>query len=179
MAENKNDRPFQGLDEFFAYKNQLLEDVLTNEKIFDLLNDRGVYGAPEEMIGKCVFPYEYLPTPDASPVENAQTFLCCDVDIQKAFAISTYLTATLYVWVFTHDVLMPAPGGGVRTDIIASEISKKLNGSYDYGLGRLDLDYVKRISPIQRYQGRVLRFITSDWNRLNPTGQKPPANRSH
>ena len=79
----EQEKPFQGLDEFYAYKNQLLGDILTNAEILKLLDNQNVGLTPDDCVGTCVFPYEYLPTPDAVPIEKARTFICCDVDINN------------------------------------------------------------------------------------------------
>ena len=161
------------LREFFDYKNQLMEDLLTNEKILKLLDDDfSCSPKPEELVYTQVFPYEYIP----DTVERGQTFICCDVDIQKTFN-KTYLSPALYIWVFTHKSKMRLPGGGVRVDEIASEISDAINGSRYYGLGELDLYSVKRFAPITDYQGKIMTFTAVDFNRLSPTGMPVPSNR--
>lgn len=168
-----NDK-FDGLDEFFEYKNRLMRDILTNKEIVRLLNHANLAIDPEDLAYSCVFPFEYVP----DTTENETTFICFDVDITSA-PDNTYLFPTIYIWVFTHDDLVRLPEGGIRTDKLASEISKTINGSREYGLGRLRLEMCKRFSPISNYQGRVLRFVAVDWNRPT-TGkgyQSLPANR--
>jgi len=171
MATNTT---FAGLDEFFEYKNTLMGELMTNKKILEYLDHDNIGLKPRDLIYQSVFPYEYVPT----VTENETTFICFDVDITKA-PNTTYLFPTMYVWIFTHDNLMRLPGGGLRVDAISSEISKMINGSRNYGMGRLELDLVKRYSPIQHYQGRIMRFAATDWNRPI-AGNDPhnlPANR--
>lgn len=161
------------LDEFFDYKNQLMEDLLTNEKIIKLLDDDcNLTDHPEKLVYKQVFPFEYIP----DTVEHGQTFVCCEVDIQKSMN-KTFLNPVLYVWEFTHKSKLRLPEGGVRTDKLASEIAKAINGSRFYGLGELDLYSVKRFAPINDYQGKVLTFNAEDFNRKSPTGKPVPSNR--
>ena len=83
----------------------------------------------------------------------------------------------IYVWVFTHKSKMRLPEGGVRVDKLCSEIAKELNGSRYYGLGELDLYAVKRFAPMTDYQGKVMTFMATDFNRLSPTGKPIPTNR--
>lgn len=163
------------LDEFFDYKNQLAEDLLTNETIVRLLSDDcKTIDRPERLMYEQVFPYEYIP----ETVEHGQTFICCDVDIQRS-SNKTFLQPALYVWVFTHKSKLRLPGGGVRTDRLAAEIAKSLNGSRNYGLGELDLYSVKRFAPITDYQGKVMLFQATDFNRFTPSGKPVPSNRRH
>lgn len=164
-----------GLDELFDYKNQLMDDLLTNESIIRLLSDDGkTISEPEKLVYSQVFPYEFVP----DVVEHGQTFICCEVDIKEVYN-KTYLMPVLYIWVFTHESKVRVPGGGIRIDKLSSEITKTINGSRMYGLGELDLQSVKRFSPIDNYLGRVLTFNAKDFNRLSAPSKKVPSNRKH
>lgn len=161
------------LEEFFDYKNKLVEDLLTNPAIVRLLTDGDdITQTPESLVYTQVFPYEYVP----DTVEHGQTFICCDVDIQRSIN-KTFLLPVLYVWVFSHKSKLHLPEGGVRVDKLASEIAKTINGSRYYGLGELDLYSSKRFAPIVDYQGKVLTFQATDFNRQLPTGKPVPSNR--
>ena len=152
-----------------------MEDLLTNKSIIRLLSDDcAVLEDPESLVYKQVFPYEFIP----ETVEHGQTFICCDVDIQKSMN-KTFLQPALYIWVFTHKSKLRLPEGGVRVDKLCSEIAKAINGSRNYGLGELDLYSVKRFAPITDYQGKVLLFYATDFNRLSPTGKPAPSNRKY
>lgn len=161
------------LEEFFDYKNQLMEDLLTNPEIVKLLtDDKTDHEHPEKLVYSQVYPFEYIP----ETVEHGETFICCDVDIQRSLN-KTYLLPVLYIWVFTHKSKMCLPEGGVRVDKLVSEIAKEINGSRYYGLGELDLYSAKRFAPITDYQGKVLTFQATDFNRQSPTGKPVPSNR--
>lgn len=163
------------LDEFFDYKNQLMNDLLTNQSIVRLLSDgEEIISNPEKLVYKQVFPFEYIP----DTVEHGQTFICCDVDIQRSIN-KTFLSPSLFVWIFAHKSKLCLPEGGVRTDKLASEIAKAINGSRCYGLGELDLYSVKRFAPITDYQGKVLLFQAVDFNRFSPSGKPIPSNRKN
>ena len=160
------------LDELFAYKNQLMEDLLTNERIVKLLDqDKSLDNAGDLMYTQ-VFPYEYIP----STVEHGTTYICSDVDIQQVNN-KTFLTPTLYVWVFTHKSLLRLPEGGVRIDKLTHEIVKALNGSHMYGIGELELYAAKRFAPLTDYQGKVIVFHAREFNMTSPTGKPIPSNR--
>lgn len=160
------------LDEFFGYKNQLAGDLLTEENIVKLLSDDLIVEDAENLMYRQVFPYEYVP----ETVEHGRTFICCDVDIDKVYN-KTFLSPVLYVWLFTHKSLLRLPDGGVRTDKLAHEIAKKVEGSYYYGLGPLILSGCKRFAPMMDYQGKVLIFRARDFNTVAPTGKPIPSNR--
>ena len=165
-----------GLDELYDYKNQLMEDLLTNENILLLLDDNyETITDPKDLVYKQVFPYEYVP----DVVEHGQTFICSEVDIKDTFN-KTFLLPVVYVWVFTHKSKLRLPNNqGLRMDRLSSEIVKTINGSRFYGIGELNLESAKRFSPITEYMGRILLFYTKDYNRLSPTGFSVPGNRKN
>ena len=124
---------------------------------------------------KQVFPYEFIP----ETVEHGQTFICCDVDVQKAIS-SMELQPMIYIWEFTHQSKLRLPnGGGVRTDALANEIAKAINGSMDYGLGRLELYAVRRFAPIAGYLGKQLTFQARDVSVYHPIDKPIPSNRMY
>ena len=163
---------FEQLDEFFDYKNQLMEDLLTNKDIVALINEDISFKKAASLRYTQVFPYEYVP----ETVETGKTFVCFDVDIQKSID-KTYLLPTIYVWVFTHKSKLRLPEGGVRTDKLCSKIAGVINGSRNYGLGELDLYSVKRFAPMTDFQGKVMTLYAKDFNRLHNPNKYTPGNR--
>ena len=160
------------LDEFFDYKNELMKTLCSNRNIVHLLTDSIDAQVPNhELAYHQVFPFEYIP----DTVDDATTFICFDVDIPQVKDKTFYLPA-LYIWVFTHKSKLRLNEGGIRTDQLAVEINKELNGSRYFGLGELDLFSVGRFSPIESYQGRVLTYSATDFNRAGYS-RRPPANR--
>lgn len=163
------------LDEFFNYKNQVMEDLLTEKNVLRLLNDELEPQDAGALMYSQVFPYEYIP----ETVEHGRTFICCDVDLVQAGERANRLVyrPILYIWEFTHKDLLRLPEGGVRTDMLAHEIAKKLSGSHYYGMGELCLYSVKRFAPMMDYQGKAIAFHAKDWNMPRPTGKDIPSNR--
>lgn len=160
------------LDEFFDYKNKLIEDLLTDEEIVKLIDESRTLETAPTLVYDRVYPYEFVP----ETVQQGHTFVCCDVDIDSV-PNQTYLSATLYIWEFTHKSKLRLETGGVRTDKLASKITEAINGSFEYGLGRLKLLSIKRVAPMTDFQGKLLIFRTTDFNNTSPIGKKPPANR--
>lgn len=161
------------LDEFFNYKNTLMKDLCCSDSVISLIVDNEGGESPKHSLAYSkIYPYEFIP----ETVDDAQTFICFDVDIASVIN-KTYYTPVLYVWVFTHKSKMHLPSGGVRADQLAVEINKILNGSRYYGLGELDLHSVGRFSPITDYQGRVLTYYALDFNRH--TSKQPPSRRKN
>ena len=161
------------LSEFFDYKNKLMEDLLTNPEIVKLLDNSVELKNAKQLAYTHVFPYEYIP----DTVEEAKTFICFDVDVQESIN-KTFLLPTIYVWVFSHKSKLRLLEGGVRTDKLASEIAKAINGSRFYGLGELNLYSVRRFAPVTDYQGKVMTFHAKDFNRVAPNTKPIPSNRN-
>ena len=170
------------LEEFFNYKNQLMNDLLTEKEIVRLLSDQYEDNIPEdpgELVYTQIFPYEFIP----ETVEHGRTYICCDIDISRmsdrreAPSNKLLYSPVLYIWLFTHKSLMRLPEGGVRVDKLAHEIAKKINGSHFYGMGNLELYSVKRFAPMMDYQGKVMTFDAKDWNHPAPTNKQWPSNR--
>lgn len=160
------------LEEFYDYKNQLMEDLLTNDTVVKLIDPETEFEDPRGLAYTRVFPCEYIP----ETIEHGHTYICFDVDVQKS-SNKTYLLPTLYIWVFAHRSLLRLPEGGVRTDKLCSEICKTINGSREYGLGELNLYSVKRFAPLTDFQGKCMTFHAVDFNRQFDPGRKTPSNR--
>lgn len=160
------------LEDFFDYKNQLMKDLLTNEKIVNLLDAGVTLENAEQLAYTRVFPCDYVP----ETVQDGYTFICFDVDVSRV-SDKTFLSPVLYVWVFTHRSKLRLPEGGVRTDRLCSEICKAINGSREYGLGELNLYACKRYAPMTDFQGKLMTFQAKDFNRVFDGKKFTPENR--
>ena len=161
------------LNEFFDYKNKLMEDICSNAEIVKLITDNEHSPVPNKSLPYSrVFPYEFVP----ETVDDGQTFICFDVDIADVVN-KTFYIPVVYIWVFTHKSKLRLLEGGVRIDKITSELSKILNGSRYYGLGELNLKSVSRFSPITDYQGRASVYYAKDFNNLG--SKQPPSSRKY
>lgn len=160
------------LQDFFDYKNRLMEDILTTEDIVRLLDENVPMEHADSLAYRLVYPYEYVP----ETVEDGDTIICFDVDIQSV-AGKTFLTPVIYIWILVHKSKLRLPEGGVRTDKICSEIAKKINGSRFYGLGELQLGSTKRFVPMTDYQGKAMTFYAREFNRVYNPKQPVPSNR--
>ena len=162
------------LEDFFDYKNKLMESLLTNKNIVALIDDSISLDKAPSLAYNYVFPCEYVP----DTVGHGDTYICFDVDIQSV-PNKTFLSPILYIWVFTHKSKLRLPEGGVRTDKLCSEICKEVNGSREFGLGELNLYAVKRFAPMTDFQGKVMSFSAKEFNRQYDPKKYTPTNRKH
>lgn len=160
------------LQECFDYKNQLMEDILTNERIVHLIDETVDFENARNVLPyNKVFPAEYIP----ETLHDGGTFVMFDVDIQRSS--KTFYVPILYVWVMSHRSRLRLPEGGVRTDALCLEICNAINGSRKYGLGQLDFDSMKRFAPATDYNGKQLTFLAKDFNKIYDPKAKIPSHR--
>lgn len=160
------------LEELFDYKNKFMENILTNPEIVRLIDENATVETAGELVYKNVFPLEYIPT----TLHDGITFVCIDVDIQSVIN-KTYLVPVIYIWVCSHRSRLRLPEGGVRIDKLCSEICKQINGSREFGLGELNLSWIKRFAPVTDYQGRCMMFTAKEFNRQYDPNKYTPTNR--
>ncbi len=160
------------LEDFYDYKNQLMEDILTNREIVNPINENVDVEDAAQLAYEQVFPCEYVP----NTVEHGKTIVCFDVDVTQSLG-KPFIKPVLYVWVMTHKSLLRLPEGGVRTDKLCSEICKVINGSRKYGLGELELYSISRFAPMTDFQGKAMVFNAVEFNRTYDPNKFTPSNR--
>lgn len=162
------------LKELFDYKNQFARDLLTDNQIVELIDPNHLCDDPAKMIYDNVNPYEFYP----ETIERGRVYVCFDVDVTSVGGKPLYDLA-LYIWIFAHKSILRMPEGGVRTDAICEKIDERINGSWFYGQGKLELEYVKRFAPMADYTGKVMRYSATDVNKIyNPKAEKPTNRKS-
>lgn len=161
------------LEEFFDYKNTFVKDILTDKEIVELIDPNHMYKTPKDMLYDNVNPFEFYP----ETIEKGKVYVCCDVDVKNTGA-KPYYTLALYVWIFAHKSVLRLEKGGVRVDALCGKIDEKINGSFNYGLGELELHSVQRFAPLADYTGKMLTYYATDFNRVHQNENKVlPSNR--
>lgn len=148
------------LDELSKYKIEIMKRLCLSDKIQSLILLSKSQRNGREMMYKNIFPYAFVP----DTVVNSNTFICFDLEVQRV-QNRTFKDINILFWIFTHQSLMRADGG-IRTDLIASEVDKILNGNRDLGLGTVELKKVLRVNPAKDYHGRNLVYRSVDFNRV-------------
>lgn len=160
------------LKEFYDYKNQLMEDLLTNEEIVHLINPNIAMEDAHSLAYTQIFPCEYVP----ETVDDGQTYVMFDVDVNSTYE-KTFYEPILYIWMIVHRSQMRLPSGGVRADALCSAIAEAINGSFQYGMGALDFVSAKRFAPMTDYVGKMLTFRARDFSKAYDPNRYVPANR--
>lgn len=150
------------LKELSAYKSRMMQAFCTSKELSPLLCVEG----EDELSGKAlmysrVFPYAHVP----NTVENAKSFVCFKVDaISVKSAVIKVMQITIYC--ISHQSLLRLPDGkGLRTDEMASQVDKLMNGNTEFGLGTVELISSKEFNPITNYCGRESVYRVTDFNR--------------
>lgn len=148
-------------EEFTTYKNTLMKAICTSNNIVELLkldtDKNDITG--KEMRYSRIFPYNYVPL----TTEHATTYICFTVTAPNIKdGVISELRLTIYV--FTHQDIMRTENG-MRTDLLISEIDKLLNGSTEYGLGRVapKMCDVMQV-PCRGYSGLFSVYSVKDFN---------------
>ena len=148
------------LEELSKYKIEIMKRLCLSKEIQSLILFSESENQGKEMMYKNIFPYAFIP----DTVTDASTFICFDLEIQRV-QNRTFKDINMLFWIFTHQSLMRTENG-IRTDIIANEVDKILNGNKNFGLGTSELKKVLRINPAKDYHGRSLIYKTVDFNRV-------------
>lgn len=150
------------LEEFTTYKQTLMKAICTSQPIVDLLkldtDDPEITG--KDMRYDRIFPYNYVPL----VTERATTYVCFAVTAPyvKDDIISEL---QLTIFVFTHQDIMRTDSG-MRTDLLISEIDKLINGSTEYGFGKVSLKMVDILQvPCRGYSGLYSVYSVKDFNK--------------
>lgn len=162
------------LEELFDYKNKIMKMFCENDEVVKLvahIDDADDIDGLTLAYSR-IYPFEYVP----ETVKEDDTFICFDVDIPDVESEVIY-HPVIYIWMFTHKDTLRLDKGGVRTDMLAAEIDKMLNGNRTLGLGELDLRSVTRFAPIKDFQGRVLVYEGKDTNRWGVHKKAPMRRR--
>lgn len=116
-----------------------------------------------DLLNKQVFLYDYID----STVKDEKVYVCIEADDGVAYscAVSRF---DMYIYIAVPKYLMDM-NGQIRRDAIAQRIDTLINGSTDYGFGKLERKSGGRIRLSDEFRGRVLHYTVEDWNRHNTT----------
>lgn len=138
-------------------ESQAIKDLLTNTE-----NSSAAAG---DLIMHNIFPYAHVPGTSTT----ARTYITMELFVPRV-QNKTFKQVRLVYYVFSHETLISVADNDsgkmrLRHDLIAQEIDSIMNGSRDFGLGRLSLANTADFSPIENYYGVVLTYDADEFNR--------------
>ena len=94
----------------------------------------------------------------------AGSFIGFEIDIPR-ISSNTIKDVRILFYISVHKDLMRSKfRSGIRTDLIANEIDKTMNGDRDFGIGRCELEAIERFRTQERFYGRLLAYKIKDFN---------------
>lgn len=103
-------------------------------------------------------------------VQEAGAFVTVDVDVTD-MSSGTIKDMRVYVEVLVSKNYMhltPTLFKGVkgnRRDNIVRQIDLLLNGSYEFGIGRLDASNIRTVTTANKFSGKLITYVVSDFAR--------------
>ena len=159
--------------------NSSIIGKVKNKIVREFINDNAIVAAidshnpnvhdPEDLIYMHIFDYNQAPF----TIRDVQTFITIQVHIPNTkYSYSqkqiTFVNPTIEIWITSHEGHMKVDNipkiTQNRNDYLSTLIDKKLNGSTEYGLGKLYLTANKEFSYEKDYICRTLIFTATDLN---------------
>ena len=148
------------LSDFTEFRTNLMQAICSDQDLVNLIYNDDEHVAPDRTLPyRYVFPIPYVP----ETTEEASTYVCLRLSVPTVQS-KTVKDVAIYIYVVTHKDLMRAKGG-LRIDKMAERVDAILNGSTNYGLGRLKLDKIDDVYPAKDYYGLILKYVNADFNR--------------
>lgn len=149
------------LQELAADKEKLLRFFLSDQTLVDLITNEEGYPTPAlELRYAQVFPYHWL----SGTITEQKSYLCFSVSVPRV-PTDIIKDVTLKIWLFSHEGIMRTTNGP-RIDLIAAAVDDILNGSNEFGIGRVSLKNTSEIYPAKDFYGYALTYEVKDFNRI-------------
>lgn len=152
------------LEELDDYKRVIVNKLLRDKEFVSLVTLEDEPELPAKvLLNRQVFLYDYLD----NTVTDDKVFVCvdCDDDDTVNCAVGKFV---LHIWVAVPKSLMNM-NGKIRRDALVSRIDRLINGSTEFGFGKLTRRAGGRFQMTNTFRCRVLNYTVEDWNRHNTT----------
>lgn len=148
------------------YRNVITNTILNNDIIIDVLRNGDDVTDPDSMLWERVFPVEF----DPDVTTETQSYIFYDME-EVVNNVSSYVTLTLYFWVFTHKDIVKYVGdvstskNRLRNDIIVRELKKTFAPESNLGISKNKLVSNKLCATNNsKYSGRLVVFKITDFS---------------
>ena len=157
------------LDQIIEYPGKIIMKLAGDKTIASLLVNKKSTEITEDdvdlVLDERIFDYQYI---DDTADETA-AYIWVEIDIPTV-SNSKIKNLAIYVDIACHKKFMKLNGGnypgliGNRRDNLVRSIDKILNGSEFMGIGKLSLESVRTISPINNFVVREITYRIPDFN---------------
>ena len=146
------------------YKKVMINAFLRDRRFVDLVTNTSDHPLPaSDLLSKQVFLYDFID----GTVKDEKVYVCIEADDSWVAncAVSQF---NISIYIAVPKSLMDM-NGEIRRDAIAQRIDELINGSTDFGFGKLKRKPGGRLQFNEAFRGRVLNYTVEDWNRHNTT----------
>lgn len=149
------------LQELADNKEKLLKFFLSNQTLVDLITNDANHPVPSlDLRYTQVYPYHWL----RDTVTEQKSYLCFSVTVPRV-PTKVIKDVTMKIWLFSHEGIMRTPKGP-RIDLIAAAVDDILNGSTEFGFGKVELKSTREITPAKDFYGYEMVYEVQDFNRI-------------
>ena len=135
----------------------MLHAFVDNENIVTYINNTDI-NDPVDLIGDNIFPNPYIPDTQ-SEVKN---YICMDIYVPRVKDM-LFKDVQIVVNIFSHKNSSTYKGKS-RVDLINVEVDKILNGSFDFGIDKVDLVSVMPYIPNSSFFGKQIIYTVPNFN---------------
>lgn len=146
------------LSELESFKAKILNMIIRDPECVELIScKKGMKLPAAELVNDNIYMYDYID----DTVKDQKVFVCIEIDEGEiGNIVSRYFD--IHIYVVVHKSLMDYVDddgrGGVRRDAICSRIDHLLNGSPDFGFGKLEASYGGRIVFSNDFRAKDLHY---------------------
>ncbi len=145
-------------------KNKIVKEFIKDDNIVKALNATEIT-SPEKLIGTHIFNYHQNP----NTINTVGTYITIQVHIPQPFYKNdVFVSPSLEIWIISHENNMLVQNipkvTDNRNDYLSRLIDSKLNGRFDFGIGKLKMLSNIEGSYQQNYLYRKLVFECIDVN---------------
>lgn len=146
-------------------KKKLIKEIIKDDNIINAIDSPDIV-IPEKLIGTHIFDFNQ----DPNTLQKVITFITIQVHIPENRYDSEkfFVSPIIEIWIISHEKHMIVNNipkiTENRNDYLSVLIDKKLNGKFNYGIGKLILVSNIEGSFQQDYLFRKMIFKTTDLN---------------
>ncbi len=157
------------IDQLVDYNQRVVNKILTAQPVMALIANAPSLDMESEASAEWeehVLDHAWID----DTVQEAGAFVTVDVDIPE-MSSGTIKEMRVYVEVLVSKTYMPLSPSlfkgckGNRRDNIVRQIDLLINGSYDFGIGRLDLKSIRTVTTANKFAGKLMTYEVSDFAR--------------
>lgn len=157
------------IDQLVDYNQRVVNKVLASQAVMALIANDPELDLESEAAAEWeehVLDHAWID----DTVQEAGAFVTVDVDIPE-MSSGTIKEMRVYVEVLVSKTYLPLSPSlfkgckGNRRDNIVRQIDLLINGSYDFGIGRLDLKSIRTVTTANKFAGKLMTYEVSDFAR--------------